>query len=182
MNSRRLDNLITNNSGNVGVIALKFATIVLLLGSCLFGVMTVKHYRSVQSQIENGDGIDTSIPVKSSKRIRPTIKSVEPLAYYLSDLKKRDLFQAPWEKKKEEIVKPEPEIIQDTQSVMEFTQSIRLVGIISDNNPRAVIEDLVNNETLFVSVGDLIKGARLDQIFGEKVIFKIGTETVELYP
>lgn len=171
-----------NRSGSVAVIALRGLNVVLLCAACALAVYAFYHGKQMKVSRVHGGGIDVSIPVRSANRIKPTLPDVLPLGSYLTDLQKRDLFEAPWEKVKEPVVETIPQPIPETKTIMEFTQTVRLVGIISDNNPRAVVEDLVTRETLFITVGDQIKGATLDQIFGDKVIFKVGNEQVELYP
>ncbi len=172
---------IGNDGGTgAGMLLLRAVNLIALIAACSLVIYCGYSYKQ---EVRSGPllDIDTSIPVRSAKRIRPTIRSVQPLADYLVDLKKRDLFQAPWEKQKEELT-PEPPIVEDSQTILQFTQSVRLVGIISDNNSRAVMEDRISGETLFLSVGDEIRGARLQEVLGDKVIFVIGSEQVELYP
>lgn len=177
----RHSDLVKSVSGNIGTQLLHVLNYALLLGACAAVVYTVQQYRTLAQGSGREEPIDVSIPDRSSKPIKPAMKTVQPLAQYLASLKNRDLFEAPWEKQKDVVLQETP-VVEDARYVMEFTQSVRLVGIIRDENPKVVIEDLINRETLFISVGDQIRGATLEEIFGEKVHFSIGGETVELYP
>ncbi|MCA9392990.1 MAG: hypothetical protein KC900_02200 [Candidatus Omnitrophica bacterium] len=172
--------LFQSKAGNVGMLMLRGLNCVLLAGLCAALLYAAQLYRGALGESQ-GEPIDVSVPARSGKPVNPTLKSAQPLAAYLTDLTKRDLFEAPWEKQSEVPEQP-PDDFEGAKSVMEFTQSVRLVGIIRDENPKAVVEDLINRETLFVSLGDEIKGAILSDIFEDKVIFRIGDEVIEMYP
>ena len=169
-----------SKAGNIGMLMLRVLNYALLAGVCAALFYAAQQYRGALAE-SHAEAIDVSVPVRSGQSINPTLKSVPPLASYLTDLTRRDLFEPPWEKQNE-VVETPPDDFPGAKSVMEFTQSVRLVGIIQDENPKAVVEDLINRETLFVSLGDEIKGATLSEIFGEKVIFRIGDEVIEMYP
>lgn len=69
-----------------------------------------------------------------------------------------------------------------TSVVDDFTQSYKLVGIILDQYPQAVIEDAKNDRTLFLSKGEEIGGAILEKIEEGRVIFLRNGQRVELIP
>ena len=100
---------------------------------------------------------------------------------YASVFQSRDIFMSPYEKEiiipaedKPTPVPPEPEI--------DLSQNFRLVGIVIDDKPRVIIEDLEKQETLFLSAGDKLGEASLKEIQPERVIFSYRGQQVELLP
>jgi|GEM_PF-3604669 len=61
-------------------------------------------------------------------------------------------------------------------------ERVKIVAILVDQNPRAVIWDLVSKETVFLSVGDRFSGAVVTEILPGKVVFNRNGQAVTLSP
>ncbi|MBF0479721.1 MAG: hypothetical protein HQL26_09590 [Candidatus Omnitrophica bacterium] len=86
---------------------------------------------------------------------------------------RRDIFSATFEQKKEEAVAP-------VQVPPAFSERYKLVGIMLDNNPTAILENLQNHKTFFVKKGQNVDGAILEDIKENRVIFRDRDKAVEL--
>jgi len=64
----------------------------------------------------------------------------------------------------------------------DLSQNLKLVGIILDDNPVAVVEDRNKKETVFLSLGQRIGDAILQEIREGKAIFLYRGNNVELTP
>ncbi len=116
------------------------------------------------------------VPV-SGKQEAASIPSVDvrPFESYKQAMAERDVFQAPWEKPAE--VASVPGV-----SASELTKQLKLVGILLDKDPKAIVEDLGTQQTFFVSPGERIGNAVVAEIRPDKVILTFGQEKVELVP
>lgn len=89
-------------------------------------------------------------------------------------LAERDLFESPWEK---------PTDIESAgQMGGELSDQLQLIGILLDQDPKAVVFQLSTKETSFLSKGDKISDAVLDEILEDRVIFIYNEEKVEMKP
>ena len=66
------------------------------------------------------------------------------------------------------------------ESTQDWIKNLKLVGILLDGEPRAVIEDSKTNETVFLSHGQQLDKAVLEDIQEGKVIFLYQGHRVEL--
>ena len=64
----------------------------------------------------------------------------------------------------------------------ELNKKLKLVGILFDANPTAIIEDQTTQQTLFMSPGDMVDNIKLEKIQPDKVIFLYNDQRVELTP
>lgn len=101
------------------------------------------------------------------------LPSLKPSGYYESVLAQRDIFLAPWEIKSQEII---------TQPVADVRNSFKLVGIVMDKEPSAIIEDLQTGETLFLSEGGMMREAVVKQITAEKVVIEYQGNSFDMVP
>jgi len=99
----------------------------------------------------------------------------EPFSYYERTISQRDIFQAPWEKEKEKI-------LGQVEAVLDISRKTKLVGVLLDDDPTAIIEDTDKHKTLFMSIGDKIDGAILEEINEGKVIFLQNNNRIEITP
>jgi hypothetical protein len=107
----------------------------------------------------------------------PVIKIVEPKPFqiYEEAVNRRDLFQ------------PFAERFQADTAVLEkampaLHQCIKVIGILKDKDSKAIVEDLNDQQTHFLSKGESIGTARLEDIEEDKVIFIYNNERVEMSP
>lgn len=93
----------------------------------------------------------------------------------------RDLFEAPWEKP--QLAEVVPESGEVVNPAPDLTLVFRLAGIVMDQNEsQVIVEDLQQGETIFVSRGQDVLGARLVEIFEDRAVFIYQNERVELTP
>ena len=100
---------------------------------------------------------------------------VRPFEPYKQTMEGRDVFQAPWER-------PVQEVAASNVSAAELAKQLKLVGILLDKDPKAIVEDLGTHQTFFVSPGERIGNAVVGEIRQDKVILIFGQEKVELVP
>ena len=62
----------------------------------------------------------------------------------------------------------------------EILQRIRIVGVMLDESPKAIIEVIASGETVFVSKGDTVTGAIVKDIFENKVVLTYNGLELEL--
>ncbi len=113
----------------------------------------------------SSDEVSTKIDIASKK----------PFDFYQKKIEARDIFESPWEK-----ALGDNNADQQSSPALDFTKELKLVGIVLDKDPKAIIEDLRSNQTLFLSKGEKIGEAVLSEIQEGKVIFLYNDEKVEL--
>ena len=118
------------------------------------------------------DGADSS---ESDKMPALSRSHTKPFNIYQRSLEQRNVFQAPWEH-------PSlgSSIVPDAAA--EQLMQLRLVGILLDNNPKAIFENGTTRETLFLSQGEKFGEAVLEDIQEGKAIFRYKGQKVELTP
>ncbi len=115
-----------------------------------------------------------------------SLGNIKPFSFYSEQIQKRDIFQLYVPVLEQKPV--DTEVLQeqiDPQNVhnpTEFVQNLRLVGIVLDQTPEAIIEDLQTNETLFLHKGDQIREGVIEEIQESKVVFNYYGQHVEIIP
>jgi type II secretory pathway component PulC len=118
---------------------------------------------SIQHQ-KNGSSLEN--PIQGGKQ--------KPLSFYVQKFENKDLFNT-------SLYQTNPTSAAVVNSAEQNpTQSLKLVGIVLDDKPQAIIEDLNSQQTLFLHVGDSIQDAKVKQILEGKVIFQFKEEMIEL--
>ncbi|MGE0267472.1 MAG: hypothetical protein AB7S78_03300 [Candidatus Omnitrophota bacterium] len=69
-----------------------------------------------------------------------------------------------------------------TKDVHKFKSSIRVVGITFDKDYEVLIEDLDKKETVLLTKGNSIAGAKLIDISEKKLIFELDNNQIEIEP
>lgn len=112
---------------------------------------------------------------KSAKEQKGRTKEdVKPYEYYQGFITQRDIFMSPWEKPND------PTASNVTAS--EFSNQYKLVGIVLDDNPQAILEETATGQSVFVHKGDTVGNARVEEIHEGKVILLYNNEKIELVP
>lgn len=124
-------------------------------------------------EIQAGEGFKSS-PASPGELSVPVLE-VRPFESYKQTMAGRDVFQAPWEK-------PVQAVPASGVSAAELSKQLKLVGILMDKDPKAIVEDLGTQQTFFVSPGERIGNAVVEEIREDKVILIFGQEKVELVP
>ena len=97
----------------------------------------------------------------------------KPLSIYVNGINKRDLFMPA-------DVPPEPENTMLPVAIPALEKKIKLIGIMVDKDSKAIVEDLQNKQTHFLSRGDSIGTVLLEEIREDKVIFMYNNKRFEL--
>ena len=106
----------------------------------------------------------------------PSVSKLETRSFsdYEGRIKQRDFFEFPWEKTNTMAANAPANPVSD------LSKQFKLVGIVLDRDPKAIIEDLRTKETLFMSKGERIGDAVLQDIQEDKAIFLYNNEKIEL--
>ena len=130
--------------------------------------------------------VKKALPLESGNTEGPDNKAQvpqpPPFEEYASVIAKRDLFELPAEESPP--VVQQPVVVQPIQEVVkrDLSQELRLVGIVLDGQPQAVIEDLRNKETLFLRKGETHGDIILEDVQAGKVTIRYRQELIELTP
>ena len=117
---------------------------------------------------------------KESPQIQKITKKVSlpvsrPFEFYEQKFEKRDLFELPGMKVKSEATIP-------GNMGADLSKSIKIIGIVIDQDSKAIVEDVKTGKTVFMSEGESIGSAVIDKIQDDKVIFNYNNKEVELNP
>lgn len=151
----------------------KFVNIILIIA--LVGIIIVGGYKYYIFH-EKGmliPRVKDSVALKNKGFDVDTLGEKGPFSYFEGTISRRNIFQAPWEKNKEEVS-------TQIEEVPEIRRNIKLVGIVLDDNPTAIIEDIKKGTTMFMLIGDTIYEAVLEEIQEGKVIFLQNGDRIEI--
>ena len=152
---------------------LGLVSIVLIVGSIgTFCFMGYKYYIFKEKGMLLS-GVEESVALERKDFDIDVFENREPISYYEGVISKRNIFQAPWDKEKKEVVKKAEEVVS-------LARMIKLIGVLLDDNPTAIIENIKERKTLFMSIGDQINGAVLDEIHEGKIIFLQNSVRIEI--
>ncbi|MEI6438070.1 MAG: hypothetical protein WCO69_04915 [Candidatus Omnitrophota bacterium] len=112
---------------------------------------------------------------------KAVVLPASPFGSFEDVIRKRDYFSAPEVKKPVTAAMPAVEVMPRV-STAEITAKYKVVGIVMDKDPQAVIEDVKNNSTLFLSRGDALGEGRIESIRSGKVVVAFGNQKVDLVP
>lgn len=150
------------------------------VNNILFLILLVVSAYAVMSYLESTKASKRAInaatykdgqDLKSAGRQKENIK---PYLYYQSVLEQRDIFMSPWERP--------ADATASNLSSLEFSKQFRLVGIVVDDNPQAIIEDVAASQTVFVTEGGKVGSAIVEEIKEGKVILLYNNDRIELVP
>lgn len=117
--------------------------------------------------------IENPFELTAGEGVLATELGTKPFSYYQEKMKSRDLFILPWDASSDTQAKEVP---------LEISQKLKLVGIVLDRDPQAIMEDLGTNQTVFLSKGQTIYNATLTEIKEDKVIFLYNDEKIVFTP
>ena len=101
------------------------------------------------------------------------INQPKDYGYYYRQFSKRDIFNAP-------SIADDANVSTTGVNLKEALKNFRLVGIILDKQPQAVIEDKTTNTTYFLGKGESLNNLKVKEILESKVIIVYGSEEIEL--
>jgi hypothetical protein len=108
----------------------------------------------------------------------PPVKSFEE---YDVIQKEQDVFVLPGERAGSS-VSPVVENTVINPAPQDLIKNFRLVGIVLDRNPVAIIEDIMNNSTQFLTQGAKVGEAVIEKIQEGRVILLHGDQRIEMVP
>ena len=140
---------------------------------CFFftGYLIVYNVRSFRAERDEGRSSSHDANLVVESRSPQDIQSVEqkPFEYYAEQIIRRDLFRT-----------AKPPAVQSTVVDPALTSNLKVVGIILDESPQVVIEDLKTNQTMFLKKGDQLRGAIVEEIQESKIILLYEGQRMEL--
>ncbi|MBF0384499.1 MAG: hypothetical protein HQL27_01380 [Candidatus Omnitrophica bacterium] len=152
--------------------------LLVLLGITLFTVLAMRIFAfdKGMKQEEAKSGKKEQKAVKNNK-VSGNLndKEARPFDYYSKKIEKRDIFMLPWEKS-------DGNTGDKVLPGGDLAKRLRVVGIVLDDSPKAIIEDLSTKETLFISKGEKFGEAVLKEVTDGEVIFVYNGEKVILKP
>jgi hypothetical protein len=116
--------------------------------------------------------------IEPDKVLSPEIErltELKPLESYLADVKERRIFGGI------SLSQARPEEIPITSEATDAINNLSLVGIISGENPQAIIEDKAAHKTYYLSKGQSIRDFQVQDIKEGKVTLIIEGQKFELY-
>ncbi len=114
---------------------------------------------------------------KENAGIQPEyLKEDKPYSLYENEFSGRNVFQYPWEKPAEELTQ------NGAQPTIDLSTVIKISGILLGESPQVIVEDINTHQTYFLSPGDSVSNAKVEEIKADKVIFTYNGNKVELAP
>ena len=108
-----------------------------------------------------------------------TLAPTKPFAENENILEPRDIFRPAWIKE-ETFAGATASQVPNSLSAAEVLEELKLVGIVLDKIPQAIIEDRQTRQTFFLHPGDTMKGAKILAIQAGRVKLNLGDQTLEL--
>ena len=146
--------------------------LLIILSVCLLTVITIKFYLENKKQPISSALINISSGFETED-ISPKETSSVQEGKYQEIIKDRDIFVASWEVKKEDTS-------LSNGAKPALMEQYKLIGIILDKSPTAIIEDATTKQATFLLKGEKIGEATLLDIQENKVIFQYGNQQFEL--
>ena len=112
--------------------------------------------------------------VESLRVVEPNTQAkedIKPYEYYAEAAKNRQIFSGVAQSSE----KPAGAVNVD------LTKDINLLGIISGDNPQAIIEDVKTKKTYYLSKGQFINDIQVEDIQEGKIILNYNGQSFELY-
>lgn len=145
--------------------------ILIIVVAGLLGYVVIKFFSPQQvlldSTLERSAG-DQEIAARDI-----AASAVKPFKIYEKGIKARGLFEP-----LKSSLKPDLRALQ--KALPALHKRIRLIGILMDSDPKAIVEDLKEKQTHFLSKGENLGAVFLEDIREDKVIFKYDNERIEM--
>lgn len=150
--------------------------LILLLGLAVYVALDffiLDKKNKPQDALSTGSGVDEGTQGQS---VIETVTDVKPFSNYQSEFERRNIFQYPWEKT--DVSQPG----QNNLPLVDLTSVIKISGIIVGDSPQVIVEDMKTHQTLFLSPGDSVQSAKVEEIKADRVIFNYNGNKVEMIP
>jgi len=147
--------------------------ILIIAVAFLLGYVVIKFFSPQQTILE---------PILAQAHIKQEILEIDfekvqvnSFGVYEKGIKERNLF-----KSLQSDLKPDPRVMQ--KALPALHKRIKLIGILIDSDSKAIVEDLKEKQTHFLSKGESLGSAVLEDILEDKVLFKYANEIIEMAP
>lgn len=125
-------------------------------------------------------------PKKIEQDISVTLSDAEPIknivnieeksfSFYQGEFERRNIFLFPWEK-------TDQNQGGEGQPVADLKILIKVSGILMGESPQVIVEDIKTQQTFFLSPGESVLGATVEEIRADRVIFNFNGNKVEMVP
>ena len=111
-------------------------------------------------------------PDKGGGTGAPALPDLKPFQYYLDGIANRQVFKAAYAGNTES-----PLSAAGSESIRDFS----LVGIISGDNPQAIIQENKTQKTYYLNKGQAIAEYTIEDVLSDKVILNAGGQRYELF-
>lgn len=113
------------------------------------------------------------VPLKKTEALSLTLEAeLKPYEFYLQSARQRQIFG--------NSVVQEKSVAQVAAN-LDIVKEMSLVGIISGDNPQAIIEDKATQKTYYVTKGQFIGEIQIEEILEGKIIISYKGQRFELY-
>jgi len=175
----------------------RYANIFLIFGSVIFVILIINQYITYRND-------DTVVSLTTDKNRnsggdqKKLLPEKKPFETYKVKLSERNIFESLIKKpepkkfvrpKRQPKRKPKPKSKPKSKPKKaqvnfeaQLRKQIKLVGLVIDQDPKAIVEDRKSKQTLFMSVGDKIGEAELQEIHEDKAIFFYKEQVIEFEP
>lgn len=116
------------------------------------------------------DAIGDVDPVKNEVNIEE-----KTFSFYQGEFERRNIFLFPWEKTNQNQM-------EDVQLVADLKTLIKISGILMGASPQVIVEDIKTQQTFFLSPGESVLGATVEEIRADRVIFNFSGNKAEMVP
>ncbi|MDD2702654.1 MAG: hypothetical protein PHC33_01430 [Candidatus Omnitrophica bacterium] len=149
------------------VLSVRFAVMFLFVLSCVYFLSEVIYpfvgLQKINAAFDPPDNGDPGAPA---------LPDLKPFQYYLDGIANRQVFKVSCAGNPESFVSTlGPESIRD----------FSLVGIISGDNPQAIIQDNKTQKTYYLNKGQSIAEYTIEEVLSDKVILNAGGQRYEFF-
>lgn len=124
----------------------------------------------------NEQDVSAVIPAKDVESIKSEANIEEKsFSFYQGEFERRNIFLFPWEK-------TDQNQAGNSQPISDLKTLIKISGILMGESPQVIVEDIKNHQTFFLSPGESVLGAAVEEIQADRVIFNFNGNTVEMVP
>ena len=148
--------------------------ILIIVIAVLMGYVAIKFFspqQTISEPVSAQAVIEQEIPATDIANMQ-----VKSFGAYEEGIKARNLF----EPLRSGNLKADPRVMQ--KALPALHKRIKLIGILIDSDSKAIVEDLKEKQTHFLSKGESLGSAVLEDIQEDKVLFKYANEIIEMTP
>ncbi|MBI5415202.1 MAG: hypothetical protein HZA29_00130 [Candidatus Omnitrophica bacterium] len=128
--------------------------------------------------------METISRIKFEKFQARAAEGFQPMDYYVSRVRTRDIFSLPEEVEKQVVEQPEPlpAAPPPKPQLKELAKGLKIVGIAWGDTPKAMIQDVAAQEVYFLREGELVGKTEIQvkQILRDKVVVAYDGEEMDL--